>query len=89
MVGMSATESEGIELTGEHRMLLQIRDTLYEGNWDDFIVDLLARAEGRPHVFDTIPDSPAMRVTVAHHLELIAQMQVWERRQNKTFRAEG
>jgi hypothetical protein len=56
-------------------MLLQIRDTLYEGNWEDFVTDLRAQAEGRPHVFDTVPVSDALKATIAHHLELIAAMQ--------------
>ena len=68
-------------------MLLQIRDTLYEGSWEDFVSDLRSRAEGRPHVFDTTPDSHSMRATIAHHLEFIAQMQVWEQAQNKTLHA--
>jgi hypothetical protein len=59
-------------------MLLQIRDTLYEGNWDDFLTDLRSRAEGRPHVFETLPVSPSMKATIAHHMELIAQMRSWE-----------
>ena len=66
------------ELTEEQRMLLQIRDTLYEGCWEDFVTDLRRRAEGRPHVFETVPLSPTMPATIAHHLGLIAQMQAWE-----------
>ncbi len=67
-----------IELTGEQRMLLQIRDTLYEGSWEDFVTDLRRRADGRPHVFETVALSPAMKATIAQHLGLIAQMQAWE-----------
>ena len=62
-------------------MLLQIRDTLYEGNWEDFVTDLRRRAEGQPHVFETVPVSPTMKATIAHHLELISTMQAWERQQ--------
>lgn len=55
-------------------MLLQVRDTLYEGNWDDFIADLTARLEGRPHVFETVSTHPGMRATIARHLEIIADL---------------
>ena len=59
-------------------MLLRIRDTLYEGNWGDFVRDLQARMEDRPHVFETVPASPEMKATVAGHLEMIAWMERWE-----------
>ena len=65
-------------LTAEHRMLLQMRDTLYEGSWEDFIEDLRAREEGRPHVFETIPDTPGMKDTIHNHLDMIADMRLWE-----------
>lgn len=35
---MGSTEThagDGFPLTDEHRMLLRIRDTLYEGSWED------------------------------------------------------
>ncbi len=78
---MGSTEATGgdqFPLTDEHRMLLHIRDTLYEGSWEDFVHDLKARAEDRPHAFETVPASPAMKSTIAHHLEMIEQMQMWE-----------
>ncbi len=59
-------------------MLLQIRDTLYEGSWADFAQDLRAKAVNAPHVFDTIPSSPAMKANIEHHLALIAEMSAWE-----------
>lgn len=65
-------------LTEEHRMLLQIRDTLYEGSWEDFVCDLRARAGGRPHVFETVPDSSAMKAAIENHLTLIEAMRAWE-----------
>ncbi len=72
-------------LTAEQRMLLQIRDTLYEGNWDDFLADLNARAKNRPHVFATVPASADMRATIARHSALIADMQRWERDHERTL----
>jgi len=62
-----------------------MRDTLYEGRWDDFARDLEARAAGRPHVFETVSASPAMRDTIAHHLTLIAEMAHWEDRFGETL----
>ena len=52
-------------------MLLTIRDTLYEGSWEDFALDLRARLEGKPHVFAVQPPSPKLRETISHHLSLI------------------
>ncbi|HNQ23141.1 MAG TPA: hypothetical protein PKK06_08615 [Phycisphaerae bacterium] len=69
----------GFPLTPEHRLLLQIRDTLYEGNWEDFVHDLRARLNDEPHVFEIVPPSPAMKATIAGHLALIEEMAAWER----------
>ncbi len=65
-------------LTDDHRMLLQIRETLYEGSWEDFIRDLEARAAGRPHVFELVPASDRMKATIAGHLRMIDEMRKWE-----------
>lgn len=78
-----------IELTSEHRMLLRMRDTLYEGVWADFSRDLRSRVEGKPHVFETVPTSEAMRDTIAHHLLLIAEMDEWEQRLGETLSADA
>ncbi len=72
-------------LTDEHRMLLHIRDTLYEGNWEDFVRDLQARAQGRPHVFETVTNSPSMKATIENHLTMIDQMQAWEAQHSRTL----
>ena len=77
-----------LELTADHRLLLQMRDTLYEGSWADFVRDLRARAEERPHVFDTIPDTPGMKDTINYHLTLIDQMQAWETAHQQTLSAD-
>ena len=79
--------SAAFPLTDEHRMLLQIRDTLYEGNWNDFLRDLNARAQNRPHVFEIVPTSPEMKSTIAHHLALIEQMRNWETDHDCVLRA--
>ncbi len=66
-------------LSDEHRMLIEIRDTLYEGNWEDFARDLESRRRGEPHVFETMPATPEMQETIRTHLRLIEEMQTWER----------
>ena len=65
-------------LTDDHRMLLQVRDTMYEGSWEDFIRDLEARAAGRPHVFEIVPASARMKATIAGHPRMINDMREWE-----------
>lgn len=61
-------------------MLLQMRDALYDGVWDDFLADLASRAQGKPHVFATTPNSPDMTETIARHIAFIKEMQDWEHR---------
>jgi len=77
--------ADGFRLTEEHRMLLRMRDTLYEGSWEDFTRDLRARLQGRPHVFETVPDSPSMQATIRDHLAMIGDMQAWETRHRSTL----
>ena len=89
---MCASEPMGTDefsLTPEHEMLLQMRDTLYEGSWADFVRDLQARAAGQPHVFDTIPETPGLRDTVVRHLELIKTMQAWETEHGVMLKPKG
>lgn len=76
-------------LTDEHRMLLHVRDTLYEGSWEDFVRDLRARVEGRPHVFETVTDSPWMKATIENHLPMIDEMQSWEAEHGLTLSADN
>jgi hypothetical protein len=38
-------------LTKEERLLVAIRDELYEGSWDDLVADLEARKNRKPYVF--------------------------------------
>lgn len=65
---------------------MQIRDTLYEGNWEDFIRDLEARAAGRPHVFELVPASDNLKATIALHLRMISDMREWEAAQGRRLR---
>jgi hypothetical protein len=75
-------------LTNEERMLVTIRDTLYEGSWDDFLNDLRDRLADRPYVFDTVPASPRTRQTIGHHIELIERLAAWERQAGRELRAD-
>ena len=77
---------QGPPLSEEQRMLIQIRDTLYEGSWDDFLSDLSARAEGRPHVFAIAAASPQMKTTIEHHVDLIEKLREWEREHGQNLR---
>jgi len=80
---MNRTPDKSVGLSDEQRMLVQMRDTLYEGSWDDFVADLRARATGRAHVFDTVPMSSQMKATIDHHLTLIDDMRTWEARKGR------
>ena len=84
-----ANPEEHLPLTEEMRMLVRIRDTLYEGSWEDFVSDLRARAAGRPHVYTIVPDSPEMTATIGNHLALIDKMQAWEASHLKVLRADN
>ena len=90
MTGPQRTTSKfAFPLTADHRMLLEIRDTLYEGNWGDFLHDLRAKAQSRPRVFDTVPDSPQIKQTIAGHVEMIEQMRDWERENGRSISADS
>lgn len=89
---MGPTDGSGgdeFDLTAEHRMLLRIRDTLYEGSWEDFVEDLRSRAEDRAHVFETVPASPEMKTTIATHLRMIEAMEKWEAQHQRTLKGDG
>jgi len=75
-------------LTDEQQMLLRVRDTLYEGSWDDFARDLRARRDARPHVFDIVPASETLRETILTHLRQIDRLRNWERRHGIALRAD-
>lgn len=85
MIAKKPDTQPGPPLTEEQRMLVQIRDTLYEGSWDDFLTDLNARAEGRPHVFALTGASPELKSTIERHVELIEELRGWERKHRQTL----
>ncbi len=85
MVEAGPNIPDDFQLTDEQRMLLRIRDTLYEGSWEDFVRDLRARAQGRKHVFETVTASPCMKATIASHLGMIDRMRAWEARHGRSL----
>lgn len=79
MSGVASTNEGGVP-SAEERMLIQMCDGLYEGDWDDFVHDLTSRLEGRPHVFQTVAVSADMQATMTRHLEIIARLRSGEAR---------
>ncbi len=61
-------------LTQDERMLLLLRDELYEGDWDELVQDLQDRLNGRPHLFDIQPASPRLQETIRLHLQIIQRL---------------
>lgn len=86
--GPCPEEVDPSNLTDEQRMLVMIRDTLYEGSWGDFMHDLQARRDSKPHVFDIVPASDTLRATICAHLAQIAQLRSWEQKHGATLRAD-
>jgi hypothetical protein len=74
------------QLNDEELMLIDLRDVLYEGSWDDFRRDLEARRESRPYVFEIVPTSPELRQTIERHLQVIAALEAWERANGRRLR---
>ncbi len=60
------------QLTSEERLLVVLKDELYEGSWTEMIADLQARLEGRPYIFKL-----AHRIT--DDLERIERLRSFER----------
>jgi hypothetical protein len=59
-------------LTKEERLLIAIRDELYEGSWDDLVADLEARKNRKPHVFK-------LAARLDEDLERVAKLRAFER----------
>jgi len=47
-------ESYYRSLSEEERMLLELRDELYDGSWDSMLQDLKDRLAGRPYIFKLV-----------------------------------
>lgn len=42
------------QLTQDDRMLILLRDELYEGSWDYMLSDLKDRVKGKPYIFKLV-----------------------------------
>jgi hypothetical protein len=51
---MAHSEGKTGALDAEDRMLVLVRDELYEGRWDLMRLDLLDRLHGKPHIFKLV-----------------------------------
>ncbi|MFP4107246.1 MAG: hypothetical protein ACLFVU_14330 [Phycisphaerae bacterium] len=76
-MGASAERDDNVErfvesLSREDRMLVVLKNELYEGSWDEMVEDLRARLEGRPYIFKL-----AHRIT--DDLERIRRLRDFER----------
>ena len=51
-------------LSREEQHLVALKDLLYDGSWDEIVVDLRARKAGKPHVFklETRIDEDILRI---------------------------
>lgn len=88
----ASSESQGatvFPLSPDKRMLLHLRDTLYEGSWEELVADLRSRMTGNPYVFNTLPETPSLRATIEEHLGLIERMRSWEQANRATLRPDG
>lgn len=58
-------------LTSEERMLIQIRDELYEGSWETMRLDLNNRLAGKPYIFKLVS-------RIEHDLQGVALLAAYE-----------
>jgi len=58
-------------LTREERMLIVLKQELYDGSWDGMIADLEARLQGRPYVFK-------LANRIGEDLERISRLKAFE-----------
>ena len=56
------------------RVLIELKEQLYEGSWERILGDLRARLEGRPHIF-------RLSQTIARDIAAIERMKAYELRQ--------
>lgn len=59
-------------LEAYERVLVQVRETLYEGSWDRVLADLRARLDGKPYVYK-------LSQTIARDMAAIERMRAYER----------
>lgn len=59
-------------LPSEEKHLVALRDYLYEGSWDEIVVDLVARKEGKPYVYK-------LETRIDEDLERIQRLAAYEK----------
>lgn len=59
-------------LEPHERVLIELRDQLYEGSWDRVLLDLRSRQRGEPYVFK-------LSQTIARDIEAIEKLQRYEK----------
>ena len=47
-------EKYSAQLSADERMLITLRDELYDGSWDQMLKDLKDRLEGKPYIFKLV-----------------------------------
>jgi len=47
-------EKYAAQLSADERMLVTLRDELYDGSWDQMLKDLKDRLEGKPYIFKLV-----------------------------------
>jgi hypothetical protein len=60
-------------LAPEERMLLRIRDELYEGSWETMRLDLENRLHGKPYIFKLVS-------RIEHDLQALDLLSAYEKR---------
>jgi hypothetical protein len=49
-----STEKYCAQLSADERMLITLRDELYDGSWEQMLKDLKDRLEGKPYIFKLV-----------------------------------
>ena len=62
-------------LESYERVLLDLKDQLYEGSWERILEDLKARLDGKPYIYK-------LSQTISRDVAAIERMKAYELRQN-------
>ena len=62
------------QMQPHERVLVQLKDTLYEGSWERVLADLQARLAGQPYVFK-------LSQTIGRDIAAIEKLRAYEKRQ--------
>jgi hypothetical protein len=69
---MDPPEAYFQSLSREEILLLRLKESLYEGSWDEIVADLVARKEGKPYVFK-------LETRIEEDLARIEKLRAYER----------